>query len=112
MHDLRFHQRLFLTGPPDRNEQGRDHRSRPFLLWEQIKARAVPLTAMHLQSDAIEAIAYDEHARWLRARFRDSGETVTYEDVPQDVYDSLNFADSIAGFFREHIEGRFPQRRS
>ncbi len=67
---------------------------------------------MHLQSDAIEAIAYDEIAHRLRARFRDSGETVIYENVPQDVYDSLIFAKSIASFFREHIEGRFPRRRS
>ena len=66
---------------------------------------------MRLQSNAIEAIAYDESAHLLRARFRDSGETVVYENVPQELYDSLLFARSISGFFHDHIEGQFPQRK-
>ena len=65
---------------------------------------------MRLQSHVIEAIVYDESAHLLSARFRYTGETVTYEDVPQELYDSLIFADSISGFFRDHIEGRFPRR--
>jgi len=65
---------------------------------------------MHTQSNAIEAIAYDESSRMLRARYRGTGETVVYEDVPQELYDSLIFADSISSFFRDHIEGRFPLR--
>ena len=48
-------------------------------------------------------------ARLLRARYRDSGETVIYEDVPQEIYDSLIFADSIGSFFHDRIEGRFPR---
>ena len=71
---------------------------------------AVFLPAMRLQSVAIEAIAYDENAHILTARFRDSGETVIYENVPQEVYDGLIFADSIGRFFQEQIEGRFPRR--
>jgi hypothetical protein len=67
---------------------------------------------MLLQSLAIEAVAYDESAHVLRAKYRDSGETVIYEEVPQDIYDSLIFADSIGGFFRDHIEGRFPRRKN
>jgi hypothetical protein len=65
----------------------------------------------HIHSLAIEAVSYDENAHLLRARYRDSGETVIYEDVPQELYDSLIFADSITGFFRDRIEGRFPKRR-
>jgi hypothetical protein len=72
---------------------------------------AVLLQAMRVQSVAIEAVAYDENARVLTARFRESGRTVIYEDVPQEVYDSLIFAHSIAGFFHEHIEGHFPERK-
>ena len=34
----------------------------------------------------------------------------TYENVPQEVYDALIFADSISAFFREHIEGAYPVR--
>jgi hypothetical protein len=66
---------------------------------------------MHsIQSLAIEAVAYDDGAQLLRAKYRGSDETVIYENVPQEVYDSLIFADSIGGFFRDHIEGRFPRR--
>jgi hypothetical protein len=65
---------------------------------------------MHLQSHILESVAYDEAAHILRARFRESGETVIYENVPQETYDSLIFADSISGFLRAHIEGHFPRR--
>ena len=64
---------------------------------------------MRLQSNVIESIAYDEKNHVLIARFRDTGETVMYDEVPQDIYDSLIFAESISGFFRAHIEGRFPR---
>jgi hypothetical protein len=67
---------------------------------------------MQTLSHVIEAVAYDESTRRLRARYRDSGETVTYENVPQELYDSLIFAQSIGGFFRDHIEGHFPLRRN
>ena len=68
---------------------------------------------MHrLQSQILEAIAYDEAAHLLRARFRGTGETVVYEDVPQDIYDELIFADSIGGYFHQRIEGHFPRRKN
>jgi hypothetical protein len=66
---------------------------------------------MYVHSSLIEAVAYDEKAHLLRAKFRDSGETVVYENVPQEIYDSLIFAHSISGYFRSHIEGHFPRRR-
>ena len=67
---------------------------------------------MHrLQSDVLEAIAYDENAHLLLARFRGNGETVIYEDVPQDVYDAMIFADSLSGYFRDHIEGHYPRHK-
>jgi hypothetical protein len=72
---------------------------------------AVLLHAMRVQSYTIEAVAYDEGAHILTARFRDSGRIVIYEDVPQEVYDGLIFADSIGGYFHERIEGRFPERQ-
>jgi len=64
----------------------------------------------YLQSVAIEAVAYDEQNRLLKARFRDSGKVVVYEDVPPEIYDSLIFADSISAFFRNHIENIYPVR--
>ena len=64
----------------------------------------------YLQSLAIEAVTYDESARALQAKFRAGGKVIRYENVPQDVYDSLIFADSVSNFFREHIEGAYPAR--
>jgi hypothetical protein len=64
----------------------------------------------YLQSIAIEAVAYDEKAHLLEARFRADGRVVVYENVPPEVYDSLIFADSISTYFREHIEGAYPVR--
>ena len=71
---------------------------------------AVLLHDMHVQSLAIEAIAYDESAHLLTARFRNSGETVIYEGVPQEIYDGLLFARSIGTYFHDHVEGQFPTR--
>lgn len=66
----------------------------------------------YLQSVAIESIAYDEKAKRLRARFRADGRVVVYENVPPEVYDSLIFADSISGYFHDHIEGAYPAREA
>ena len=66
----------------------------------------------YLQSAALEAIAYDEEAHRLKARFRADGKVMIYENVPPDVYDSLIFADSISAYFRAHIEGSYPARES
>ncbi len=63
-----------------------------------------------VQSLAIEAVAYDETAKLLRAKFRGDGRVVIYENVPQDVYDALIFAESIGTYFRDHIEGAYPER--
>ncbi|MGH6827419.1 MAG: KTSC domain-containing protein [Rhizomicrobium sp.] len=65
----------------------------------------------YLQSAAIEAVAYDETARLLRATFRADGRVMLYENVPREVYDSLIFSDSIGAFFREHVEGCYPARQ-
>jgi len=66
----------------------------------------------YLQSVAIEAVAYDEVSHALRAKFRADGKVMVYENVPQDVYDSLIFAESVSRFFREHIEGAYPVREA
>ncbi len=66
----------------------------------------------YLQSVAIEAVAYDERAHLLKARFRADGKVMIYENVPPEVYDSLIFADSISGFLREHIDGNYPAREA
>ena len=66
----------------------------------------------YLQSTALEAVSYDEKEFVLRAKFRADGTVVTYENVPLHIYDSLIFADSVADFFKENIEGAYPARVS
>jgi hypothetical protein len=61
-----------------------------------------------LQSTALKSVSYDEAHHALRATFRESGRTYVYEDVPQEVYDALLFADSIGAFFNAHIRDQFP----
>lgn len=64
----------------------------------------------YLQSDTIEAVSYDEAAHLLKIKFRADGHVAIYEDVPQDIYDSLIFADSISEFFQSHIAGHYRVR--
>ncbi|MBS0282567.1 MAG: KTSC domain-containing protein [Proteobacteria bacterium] len=64
----------------------------------------------YLQSDTIEAVSYDEQAHLLTIRFRADGHALVYEGVPQEVYDSLIFADSITEFFATHIAGIYRER--
>lgn len=64
----------------------------------------------YLQSDTIEAVSYDERAHLLKTRFRADGKVLIYEDVPQEVYDSLIFADSVSEFFQEEIAGAYRAR--
>ena len=61
----------------------------------------------YLQSTALQAISYDEEHHALKATFRTTGRTYVYEDVPQELYDALLFADSVGGFFNRNIRDRF-----
>jgi hypothetical protein len=42
--------------------------------------------------------------------FRETGHTFIYEDVPQEVYDGLLFADSLCAYFNSHVRDRFAYR--
>ena len=61
----------------------------------------------YVQSTALEQVSYDERAGTLCAKFRDSGRTYVYRDVPQDIYDGLMFADSLGSFFNAHIRDQY-----
>lgn len=64
----------------------------------------------YVQSKALEHVTYDEVAHTLCATFRGSRRRFLYEGVPQEIYDCLLFAESLAGYFNSHIHGRFPYR--
>jgi hypothetical protein len=64
----------------------------------------------HVQSSALEQVSYDERAHTLCATFRETGRTYIYQDVPQELYDGLIFADSLGRYFNAHIRDHFPFR--
>jgi hypothetical protein len=64
----------------------------------------------YVQSSALEQVSYDERAHTLCATFRETGRTYIYQEVPQELYDGLIFADSLGRYFNTHIQGRFPFR--
>jgi hypothetical protein len=65
----------------------------------------------YVQSSALEQISYDPCSQTLRATFRDCGRTYAYDDVPEEVYDGLLFADSLGAYFNAHIRDQFPFRK-
>ena len=96
MQYLRRDQRLQLTKINNRAEQMLDipvFRDMPYV-----------------QSSALEQVSYDERRHTLCATFRETGRTYIYEEVPQELYDSLLFADSLGAFFNTHIRGHFAYR--
>lgn len=64
----------------------------------------------YVQSSAIEKVSYDEKTHTLRATFRESHRTFIYQEVPQELYDALIFADSLGRFFNAHIRDHFRYR--
>jgi hypothetical protein len=64
----------------------------------------------YVQSSALEQVSYDEVAHTLCATFRETGRTYLYEDVPEEIYDGLLFADSLGAYFNSHIRDHFPYR--
>ncbi len=96
MQHLRIDQRLQLNGGADQGEQN--------------AVIAVFRGMPYVQSSALEQLSYDEEAHTLCATFRESGRTCVYQDVPQEIYDSLLFADSLGAYFNSHIRGHFPYR--
>ena len=44
-------------------------------------------------------------------QFRDSGSVYAYDDVPQSIYEELNEADSMGGYYNEYIKGTYTAHR-
>ena len=61
---------------------------------------------MHVTSEAVAQIEYDQDSRTLFVRFT-SGEWYAYFDVPARVHAAFAAADSHGRFFQEHIRDRY-----
>ena len=59
-----------------------------------------------MPSTVIRWFAYRPHQRELDITFQ-SGRRYVYEDVPQDVYESMRKAFSKGEFFNKHIRDRY-----
>ena len=64
----------------------------------------------YVQSSALVNVSYDDAGHTLSAKFRQTGRTYIYRDVPRDLYDELIHADSIGAYFNAHIRDHFPFR--
>jgi len=65
---------------------------------------------MHVDSEAISDIRYDEERAKLFIRFNDGDEYV-YVGVPGEVHRSFVEADSKGRFFQAEIRDRYPYNR-
>lgn len=60
-----------------------------------------------VDSTAISSIGYDEEYSILAIEFRESQELWYYYGVPKDVYEALENADSIGGYYNDYIKGTY-----
>lgn len=59
------------------------------------------------RSTCFSGVGYDTYLDDLYVKFRESGKIYVYENVPQDVYDSLVNADSMGGYYNKEIKGYY-----
>jgi len=71
-------------------------------------ARAIPMTPV--SSTNLKAIGYDSEGGILRVEFN-NGHIYEYEDVPEQVFDSLMSARSKGGYLNSQIKERFNYKR-
>ena len=63
-----------------------------------------------VNSSQIKSVGYDAASKVLEIEFH-PGSVYQYEDVPQDLADSLVRADSVGHFFGQHVKGVFTHRK-
>lgn len=57
---------------------------------------------IQVESSNIAAIGYDEESDTLYIEFN-SGKTYTYQDVPIELFNGLEMAESVGGYFHANI---------
>jgi KTSC domain-containing protein len=60
-----------------------------------------------VKSSNIESIGYHPETKRMSVRFKGSGGTYSYADVPKDVYDKLMGAESVGKHFHAEIKGKY-----
>lgn len=62
-------------------------------------------------STCFSAVGYDKDAEILFVQFRESGTIYSYDNVPQEIYDEMNNADSMGGYYNRNIKGVYTSTR-
>ena len=61
-------------------------------------------------SSNIESVVYDGGISTLVVEFK-NGSRYQYSDVPDSVFEKLATADSMGGYFHQHIRGKYDTKR-
>ena len=67
----------------------------------------VDVNLHRVDSSAISRIGYDITNKVLGVEFEESGEVYYYYDVPENIYNDLENADSIGGYYNDYIKGKY-----
>ncbi|NOT84350.1 MAG: KTSC domain-containing protein [Methylococcaceae bacterium] len=62
-------------------------------------------------SSNVESIGYDKDSQTLEIEFK-NGTTYQYFDVPENVYNELEQADSVGGYLASRIKGTYRYSRA
>lgn len=77
----------------------------------QTKQPSKPAPAIHMKpvakSSNIAATGYDPHSKTLAIQFKGGGKTYHYSDVPHDLFEQMNKAESVGKFVVGQVVGKF-----
>jgi len=65
----------------------------------------IKVTRISVDSSMISAIGYDEESQTLFAEFVNTGKIYAYEEVEADIFEELQNANSVGGYFRANVLG-------
>ena len=64
-----------------------------------------------VKSSNIESIGYDEKTGTLAVKFKGSGQTYHYDEVPKDAHTEMLKAPSVGKFFNQHLIGKHAHKK-
>jgi len=68
---------------------------------------APAITMNPVKSSNVAATGYDPHSKTLAVQFRGGGKTYHYSDVPHDLFERMNKAESVGKFVVGQVVGKF-----
>ncbi len=65
----------------------------------------------YVDSSCFDSVGYDDYEEILYVKFLNSGSVYAYYGVPYGEYEELVYADSIGGYYNDHIKGQYDSER-